>query len=459
MKPVMDSLFAINLSNPQEIPMRHLLPITAIMAAGLSLLFSACKSTPPAPPLAITPEYRKVAIQAMKILNAYRAKTPDLEKPAPLRLVYFVAADRTPLPQYQKRLTGWFDDYQEFFRSEFARNGYQPHELNLERIPGGQIRLHLVRGQKPDSDYSYSQSSGKEICREAREALKGVVDFDKETVLIICALSKTTEDGKIKLYAPFYGLGIGTPVKGTALVVDQELLAIPNLAEAERKVTIAEHRDRTMSLGEYNTTYIGGTLHELGHALSLPHDYQTGAETSRGIPLMGTGNYTYRNDRHGKSPVTYLSFSEATRLIAQPIISHRTCERATIPKLEGSFNIFPETRSLSIQATLKSRIPVYAVVTYIDKDGNDDYDARTLVTAPDDKGQVCILIPELPNGSGCIRVACCHANGAISQFCKYYKNAGDGTPIVFANHPEGNVVRPAVRYITKPTPTAPAAKP
>jgi hypothetical protein len=451
--------------------MRHF-PQIAILSVGLSFLFTACRSTPPpATPLAITPEFQRVATQSMKILNAYWAKTPDQEKVSPLRLVYFVAADRDPLPQYQKRITGWFDDYQEFFRSEFARNGYGPRELNLERASRGQVRLHLVHGKKKDSDYSYSLSSGKEICREAREALQGVVNFDKETVMIICALSKTTDDGKIKLYAPYYGIGLGTPVKGTSLVVDQELLAVPNLAETGRQVTIAEHRDRTMSLGEYNTTYIGGTLHELGHALSLPHDYQTGAETSRGVTLMGSGNYTYRNDRRGKKPVTYLSFSEATRLLAQPIFSHRTCERDTIPKLEaGNVSIFPDSNSLSIQATLASKIPVYAAVAYVDKDGNDDYDSRTFVTAPDDKGKIYISITELAKGSGCIRLACCHANGAINQFCKYYKNAGDGTPIVFSDQPEksvgGAVVKPVIRYVTRPSspavpvvPAAPPAKP
>lgn len=434
-----------------------------LAAVGTSLLFlAACHTAapqpPPAPPPAVNQGCQEIAAQVTKALDAYWAKTPDQGALPPLRLVYFVASDRDPLPRYQERITGWFDDFQEFFRSEFARNGYAPRDLLLERNPDHTVKLHLVKGQKKDAEYTYK--SGGEICQEVRKALRGTVDFDRETVLIINALSKT-EDGKIKLYAPYYGLGLGNQMKGTALVVDQELLEIPSLGSMDQKVTIAEHRDRTMTLGEYNTTYIGGTLHELGHALTLPHDYQTGDERGRGVPLMGAGNYTYRNDRRGKAPVTYLSFSEATRLVSQPLFSHRSCERETSPKIDGGdVRLIPETGRLLFHAKLESKIPVYAAIVYIDKEGNDDYDSLSFVAVPDANGQIDLAIPRIPKGDGQVRAVCCHVNGAISLYSQYYKNPGDGTPITFTSQApaSGPKVRAAIQ-VKKPAAAAPAQKP
>ena len=59
------------------------------------------------------------------------------------------------------------------------------------------------------------------------------------------------------------------------------------------------------SLGEFNSHYIGGLAHELGHAFGLPHDCQREAERAkRGLSLMGGGNHTYGQEQRGEGPGT-----------------------------------------------------------------------------------------------------------------------------------------------------------
>ena len=46
-----------------------------------------------------------------------------------------------------------------------------------------------------------------------------------------------------------------------------------------------------ISVGRYNSIFIGSGARELGHSLGLPHDKERADEQSRGTSLMGSGSH------------------------------------------------------------------------------------------------------------------------------------------------------------------------
>ncbi len=360
------------------------------------------------------------------------------------KIVYFHAADRGPLADYDGRINRWMDDFEAFFRAEFKRNGFGERQLALERTATGRVNIHVVKGAKPDAKYTYE--SGGPIFREAAEALRPEFNIHQETALVICALSRTEADGKIKLYAPFYGLG-GTQRNGICLCVDHELLDAKNFAVKDRQLDLTEHQRRTMSLGEFNTIYLGGALHEFGHGLSLPHDHETAGEAANGTPLMGAGNYTYRAETRGEGKGTYLSFSEAVRLVSHPLFSGHSREFEKQPRLShGDIAFTEKDGKLVIRGTLESDIPPYAVIAYNDqcpkgKKGNqcnEDYDAETYTSVVNEKGEFEIEVGRLLRGTVELRLVVCHANGAtttIADVAHGYVNKGKGSALAFYGAP------------------------
>ena len=117
-------------------------------------------------------------------------------------------------------------------------------------------------------------------------------------------------DGKkVQIYSPYYGMGANQN-KGICFVADSDWLNIDGLKvdKTNTKIQVKEHRGyEPFTLARFNTTYIGGTIHELGHGLSLPHNLATKLESSNGTALMGAGNYTYRQEwrEEGKQRRSY----------------------------------------------------------------------------------------------------------------------------------------------------------
>lgn len=342
----------------------------------------------------------------------------------PIKLIYFHASDRTPIAGYQERITEWFKDYNDFFRKEFKRNGFGEREIPLDYTDNGLIQIYVVKGKKTDEQYGYDFKHGFAIYEEAKEALKGKVDLTKETGLIICALSRTDEGKKsVKLYSPFYGLGLGNQKTGWALVVDQEWLEIKNIPKTQPTIFLEEHQQRPISLGSYATTYIGGALHELGHALGLPHDFETGEEIKNGVPLMGSGNYTYRATRRGEAKDTYLAFCEAVRLVSHPFFSNCRKEenyqpRGNFTKFTAQFNL---KTGLQFTGIFNEKLPTYAVVAYCDPEGNDDYNSLAYTQTVAKNGEFSILIPTIPQGKFKVRLVFCSVNGGSSQIAINYE--------------------------------------
>lgn len=353
-----------------------------------------------------------------------------------LRVVYFYPKDRKPLANHIERWDKIMNDIQEFFSVEMKNLGYEKGRLSLEK-ENGKLKLHEVRGAAND-DGTYSYKSGNRIYNEVSKALaKKGIEAKSETLLIVCGLSKT--DGKkVQIYSPYYGMGANQN-KGICFVADSDWLNIDGLKvdKTNTKIQVKEHRGyEPFTLARFNTTYIGGTIHELGHGLSLPHNLATKSESSNGTALMGAGNYTYRQEWRDEGKGSFLTNAHAIRLLVHPVFSGTSKDAATNSKISiNDLSLNYVDQILHLRGIIKPSIPAIAMIAYNDGENkgqkryqvNNDYDATTWTSVLSPNNEFWIKISDLKEGNHQIRLVSVHANGSTTTHRIHY-SIKDGKP-------------------------------
>ena len=359
-----------------------------------------------------------------QILQSHSNKNLEDKK---LRVVYFYPADRKPIKDHRKRWNGIMTDIQNFFRTEMNRLGYKQVTISLEK-ENGILKLHEVQGIHKDANYTYK--SGGKIKGEVFKALRAKgINSEEETLLIVCGLSKT--DGKkVTIYSPYYGMGANHN-KGICFTADMEWLSIEGLKPDPKKIIlqVKEHRGfEPFTLNRFNTVYIGGTIHELGHGLSLPHNLGTKKESTRGTALMGAGNYTYRKEwLQGKG--SFLTHSSALRLLVHPLFRGSTNQAKKPPSLRyKKLSLSTKNGAIQINGTIDSTIPAVAMIAYNDGENkgqrgymvNNNYDATSWTSVLNPNNEFFLEVGDLRDGNHQIRLVSVHINGAITTKRMHY---------------------------------------
>ena len=380
------------------------------------------------------------ASQAEWILN----ELTDWRKTRPrgplkaLRVVYFHPSDRPPLKNHLERWNGIMGDMQDFYRSEMERLGYGKVTLTLEKEEG-KLKMHQVRGKSKD-DGSYTYKSGGKIREEVFASLKEKgIDPNLETILIVCGLSKT-EGKKVTIYSPYYGMGANHQ-RGICFTADMEWLSVEGLKPDPSKtiLQVKEHRGyEPFSLGRFNTVYLGGAIHELGHGLSLPHNLATKREALRGTALMGAGNYTYRKEWRKEGKGSFLTHASAVRLLAHPLFGGTVHGSAIANEVDYlDLNATQGNDSIQIRGRIRSSTPILAMIAYNDRENkgqrgygvNKDYDATTWTSVVSPENEFRIRIGELREGNHEIRLVSVHADGSTTTKRLHYSSAGGKTDL------------------------------
>ncbi len=370
--------------------------------------------------LSAVPESEQAA-HASKIIDAWFGVRPQKD-PKLLHVVYFTPADRDPVPRYEQRLEAILEDIRAFYRAGMQRQGFGPSTFGLARDAHGQLLIHLVKGKEPANAY---ERAGSKITGECRPVLKtGGILLERETVLIFCNLADW--DGTTRTFtnhSPYEGHS--DPQSGLCWVADTELLDLDRLTQ-KQPVLYEASSHCEMSVGRFNTLFIGGIAHELGHAFGLPHSGERWDERALGTSLMGLGNHTYREERRGEGKGSFLNMASAMRLASRPLFSGRdegAAQRPVLRRCELALStnvtradLVGRRGGLRLEGTVLGTPPVYGVIAYFDSIHDGGYCAPAATSVPDAQGRFAIEVSDLaPCRAGRLRVEFCHANGAVSE--------------------------------------------
>ena len=349
-----------------------------------------------------------------------------------IRVVYFHPADRPPLPDWRARAGRILADVSGFYRDGMDRLGAGPTPLPFECDPDGFV-IHRVRGQHSADQYDYDSGDATE--REVRDALSPDIDLDRAYLLILHGLSHQEEDGRYVFNAPYYGRG--DQRSGLCHAADCELLDPELLTATDRTMVYTEHYypRKKQSLAEFNTWYLGGIAHELGHGLGLPHDAGCPWERSWSqASLMGMGNHHYRSDRWGGSTPAYLSQATALRLLSHPTFTQSDKGRWTDPQSELTDLVFAyEEEALVVKGKVAGRIPAYAVTAYLWQPsswpGNPSADHHS-ITVPVlvEQGTFSCRVVGFRPGDARLRLTAQHCNGAARNVDTHVQTDRSGRP-------------------------------
>ena len=340
----------------------------------------------------------------------------------PLKIVSFIPSDCKPFENREERLGRVMNHVRDFYSKGMEANGFGKKTFELEWDAPGKLRLYTVQGKKKQAEYGRNDS--RIVRDEVKSALAEQynIDIDKEVIVIFQSLLKWEGDRTIEL-GPY--VGSGNARSGTAWVYDDPLLDAVNLSSKEP----GGYYNGPISIGQFNTHYVGGVAHELGHAFGLPHDCETDAERAKlGASLMGSGNHTYGMELRGQGLGAFLSPASALQLSAV---------RAFVGDLPGNRNR-GTWRVEDMTATFKdgkitftgkftATPPVIGIIAYNDDMNIEgDYDAKTWIMKSDGDGRFSIEIGELKQTTYRLRLVAVHEGGQKSQTVYDYAVHADG---------------------------------
>ncbi len=343
-----------------------------------------------------------------------------------LRIVYFIPADREPEPDYRERIDRVISEVREFYRKGMQENGYGPMTFELGRDSTGRLNIYHVQAKGPMADYG-RDDAGK-VRREVKKSLaEQGIDADREHIVIFQLLLKW-EDGKAIEVGPY--VGGGGPRSGTAWVYDDLRLDARLLDSREP----GGYYGRPCSLGQFNTHYIGGVAHELGHAFGLPHDCERHSKRpTRGRSLMGSGNHTYGQERRDEGKGTFLSAASALPLSAHPLFTGKRIAELPAKFTLADLEVSEGDGQLSMKGRLEGPTPAIGIVAYNDPQSKSgDYDAVGWTTVPRGDGRFELTIGELKPDEYRLRL-------------KAYVASGDSGEIVSTDYRVDSLLRPDVR--------------
>ena len=212
-----------------------------------------------------------------------------------VRLVYFLPSDRPARPDRMVALRQLIKDAQQFYADEMHRHGFSGKTFTIETDNNGDPVVHQIDGKFREEYYYSEELSDYSVWAELLDHFGGA-DLQHVYFIAIDLSYEALNGGESgglggAIFYPAYGdIGFG-PAGGGKL--------------RHRDITLGEELLGGFALipaHGHNFERLGLTLHELGHAFGLAHDFRNGRHSDY---VMGFGN----NNRLSKCAAKWLSVS------------------------------------------------------------------------------------------------------------------------------------------------------
>jgi hypothetical protein len=336
------------------------------------------------------------------------AANSETRSPQAIRIVFFTPSDRAVPGGARERLTKIADATEKFFFNGMNHWGYPPVARSLfRREPDGLVEVLNVKGDMPASSGNYDLPTyAKDVIKQATRQYH--VTGEGLVWWIFIYLGEPP--ARFEVF-----MGTGNPRDG-------------GWSMANYDSTPGEIRsDFGLAEGFNGKYFLKGTIHELGHALGLPH---TGPDLSLGLgnSLMGPTTAEYKARKGPNPEQVYLNESSAAMLWKHPLFSGIPMNGVHLPsvKLVDYKPVFDRTNdTVTISGKLVSDQTAHSVVL-IDDLGRpgDEYwvQSHTARIGPGGVFQININKPAKVNGQ--YQIVFCFDNGFVT---------GDGDHVTLKN--------------------------
>lgn len=259
--------------------------------------------------------------------------------PYNLNVIYFVPEGMDPLPDYRDRLSGFLLYIQDYYRQWMSHWGYEKTFGLLK--DQGRIKITRINGDEPVSGYP-NDGGGAKIKSEVRDYFE-TQEATPDSKHYLVFTPKPDPD----LSLPYYGLGRWGFV-----------------SDVGQKGSTAEQEG-------------GGVVHELGHALNLPHNaHPVSRKEEIGTAIMHNGNNVWNGE--GGASATSLTEASADILNEAQVFSHEEGDfygpvDAELRSAMGTY----QNGEIIISGTFVSNVPVRKAIVLLDPAGGGNYNQQS----------------------------------------------------------------------------------
>lgn len=322
-----------------------------------------------------------------------------------IRVVLLTASDLEIPDGARQRLTRIADAADRFFFEEMEGWGYPPAVKTLfQRGADGQVEMLRVRGELPATSETHEEEDyHKQMIRQAARQSGLTVENHVWWVFIYRG------DRPIR-FNRWYGKGCARD--GGKAIVNYDT------------ITGRIRPDLGLDEGFNRQYFLKATVHELGHALGLPHQGPD-LTLDRGNSLMGPNNDVYVRRGCPNQDRVYLNEASAAMLWKHPIFTgagRAPILRPSVNLVEYDMALDQEDNRILISGRLLADQPAHSVVVVDDLAKEDQYWNQSYASriAPDGSFKISIDRPGV--GLGELRMMFCFENGMVT---------GDGVDVAF----------------------------